>query len=1045
MTKSKPFFARYSLLILMLFAFATPLLLQGAQKAVKSNSNKVQDWLPKTFRETTELRWFRQHFVADQFVVISWDGCTLGDNPELPDAKPDDPRIERLAKFLLGADTDAKLAPGEPAGYKGMFQAVTTARRLLDDLTSKPSEIPYAEAHKRLQGVLIGPDDKQTCIVVMLSDTAIKDFPGVLGRSVIDGKLPWKRKPGILWEALAQCGIPMDTVRLGGPPVENVAIDEEGSRTIARLGSISAVLGIGLAWWSLRSIRLTAIVFGCGMLSAAAGMTTVYWSGHTMDAILMSMPSMLYVLAISGAIHLINYYKEALKDHGLEGAPGQAIALGWKPALLCSVTTGIGLGSLYVSDIAPIAKFGVFSAIGVFLMLIMLFFLLPAALQMWPNRAWLPKQDEHNHPDRHFDAHAGTIWSEKLWSSVSGFLIQHNKAVTVGCLLFIAVVGYGVTMMHTSIDLLKLFDKSARVRQDYGWLENNVARLVPMEVVVRFPADSLRDNEVNVDVNEIPDTLSFLERLETVAWIQQSIEREIGPAGRDLVGPAMSAATFAPSVPEGRDVQAIARRTTTNAQLEASHKNLTKSGYLATDDTDGAELWRVSLRAAAFRDLDYGEFVESVRQIVEPVLAAQRLRQVVLRQLVADHPGQSFAGDTVCIWDPRGADAAASAGPAANGKKTDKKADHGIDSQKLFADSWKMFLKNARLKLQYASYDLTSLDEAQRNKLFTALKKFDSVVLAGPFTDAQIQQIKDAGIHAVDARNVSAGRETFVVNHDQPSADTVSAVYTGVVPIVYKAQRALLENLMQSSFWSFVTITPLLMFVSRSIAGGAVAMMPNVLPVLVIFGAMGWLGINIDIGSMMSASIALGVAVDDTIHFLAWYRKDLNHYRDRRVAIRSAYRHCAPPTIQAALISGLSLSVFVLSTFTPTQRMGWLMLSILVAGMVAELVMLPALLAGPLGKAFPIQPQKGRDDEDDHPPHDDPPSHDSQLSRDQLPGNEAPAEPRDIETRPPRKQPARALAENGEAELSATQHKPHAFSLRERLADIRRGARDAGK
>jgi hypothetical protein len=144
MTKSKPFFARYSLLILMLFAFATPLLLQGAQKAVKSNSNKVQDWLPKTFRETTELRWFRQHFVADQFVVISWDGCTLGDNPELPDAKPDDPRIERLAKFLLGADTDAKLAPGEPAGYKGMFQAVTTARRLLDDLTSKPSEIPYA-------------------------------------------------------------------------------------------------------------------------------------------------------------------------------------------------------------------------------------------------------------------------------------------------------------------------------------------------------------------------------------------------------------------------------------------------------------------------------------------------------------------------------------------------------------------------------------------------------------------------------------------------------------------------------------------------------------------------------------------------------------------------------------------------------------------------------------------------------------------------------------------------------------------------------------
>ncbi len=885
MTKSKPFFARYSLLILMLFAFATPLLLQGAQKAIKSNSNKVQDWLPKDFTETTELRWFRQHFIADQFVLISWDGCTIGDNPEFPDAKPDDPRIERLAKFLLGPNGDVKPLPGQPAGYKGMFQAVTTARRLLDDLTSKPSEVPYAEAHGRLKGVLIGPDDKQTCIVVMLSDTAIKDFRGVLARTVADGKLPWRRKPGILWEALDQCGIPQDSVHLGGPPVENVAIDEEGGRTIARLGSISGVLGILLAWWSLRSVRLTAIVFGCGMLSAAAGLSIVYWSGNTMDAVLMSMPSLLYVLAISGSIHLINYYREALKEHGLEGAPGQALWLGWKPALLCSVTTGIGLGSLYVSDIEPIRKFGVFSAIGVLVMLVMLFLLLPAALQMWPNRSWLPKKkkDDDEHHNRHYDPHAGTMWSEDVWSAVSGFLIRYNRAVTIGCVLFIGFVGYGVTMMHTSIDLLKLFDSQARVRQDYRWLEQNVARLVPMEVVVRFPKDMIRPMEGNVAIEDVPETLSFLERMEAVSWIQESIEREIGPEGRDFVGPAMAAATFAPSLPEGRDVFAVGRRTTTNAQLEASHKNLTKSGYLATDGSDGAELWRVSLRAAAFRDLDYGLFVENVRAIVEPVLAAQRLRQLVLRQLIAQHPGKSFAGDTVCIWDPRGAEVV----------ESDAKPAGPIVPQQVFADSWKLFLKNARLKLQYASYDLGTLNAEQRTKLFAALKKFDSVVLTGPFTDAQVDELKQAGINLVDARGVSPGELGFTVSHGPPSADTVSAVYTGVVPIVYKAQRALLENLMQSSFWSFVTITPLLMFVSRGVLAGMVAMLPNVLPVLVIFGAMGWLHINIDIGSMMAASIALGVAVDDTIHYLTWYRKDLFRLRDRRAAIRSAYRHCA--------------------------------------------------------------------------------------------------------------------------------------------------------
>lgn len=1036
MTKSKTFFARYSLPILMLFFFAAPLLMQGAGKAIKSNSNKVQDWLPPTFTETTELRWFRQHFTADQFVLISWEGCTLGDNPELPDAKPDDPRIERLAKFLIGPNVDKKLAPGEPAGFKGKFQAVTTARRLLNDLTSKPSEIPYVEAHNRLQNVLIGPDGKQTCIVVMLSDDAIKNFREVLARRVRDGKLPWKTKPGVLWEAFEQCGIPADSVHLGGPPVENVAIDEEGGRTIARLGAISGVLGILLAWWSLRSVKLTAIVFACGVLSAAAGLCAVYWTGHTMDAVLMSMPSMLYVLAISGSIHLINYYREAIKEHGLEGAPTEAVKLGWKPALLCSVTTGIGLGSLYVSDIAPIAKFGVFSAIGVFLMLIMLFGMLPAALQMWPAKAWLPKKkdDEDGHHNRHFDAHAGTIWSESLWEAVSGFLIRHNMAVTIGCLLFISFVGYGVTMMHTSIDLLKLFDKSAKVRQDYAWLETNVARLVPMEVVIRFPKDMIRANEVDVQVDEIPETLSFLERMEIAALIQDTIEEQIGPEGRDLVGPPMAAATFAPSVPDGRDIFAVARRTTTNAQLEASHNNLTKSGYLATDTTDESELWRVSLRAAAFRNLDYGLFVESVRQIVEPVLAAQRLRQTVLRQLVTDHPGESFAGDTVCIWDPRGADGAEDGEAKANAKTADEPGE--VDPQQIFTDSWKLFLAKARLKLQYASYDLAELDDAQRTKLFTALKKFDSVVITGPFTDKQVGEIQEAGIRVIDARQVSPDKTSFAVSHGPPSGDTVSAVYTGVVPIVYKAQRALLENLMESSFWSFVTITPLLMFVSRSVWGGAVAMLPNVLPVLVIFGAMGWLGINVDIGSMMSASIALGVAVDDTIHFLTWYRKDLNRLRDRRAAIRSAYRHCAPPTIQAALISGLSLSVFVLSTFTPTQRMGWLMLSILVCGMVAELIMLPALLAGPLGKAFPIEPQRRKKNDGDD-------GDDDNGGGSHVPYAEAPPAAMSHEV-PARKEPATAAVRNGEKEVNAG-HQPHAFTLRERLADIRRGARDGGK
>ncbi|MEZ6093087.1 MAG: MMPL family transporter [Pirellulaceae bacterium] len=118
------------------------------------------------------------------------------------------------------------------------------------------------------------------------------------------------------------------------------------------------------------------------------------------------------------------------------------------------------------------------------------------------------------------------------------------------------------------------------------------------------------------------------------------------------------------------------------------------------------------------------------------------------------------------------------------------------------------------------------------------------------------------------------------------------------------------------------------------------------------------MGVNVDIGSMMAASIALGVAVDDTIHYLTWFRHEPNETGDHTKAIVGAYRHCATPTMHAALINGLGLSVFAFSTFMPTRKFGFLMLTILVVGMVAELILLPALLASPMGRVFKPQKRK---------------------------------------------------------------------------------------
>ncbi len=103
----------------------------------------------------------------------------------------------------------------------------------------------------------------------------------------------------------------------------------------------------------------------------------------------------------------------------------------------------------------------------------------------------------------------------------------------------------------------------------------------------------------------------------------------------------------------------------------------------------------------------------------------------------------------------------------------------------------------------------------------------------------------------------------------------VTARFTGIMPLVHEIQRQLLLDLLKSFLTAVATITLILSLVHGSLAAGLVTMISNVFPILFMFGGLAWLEIPMDIGSVMTASVALGIAVDDTLHFLTFYRRGL--------------------------------------------------------------------------------------------------------------------------------------------------------------------------
>ena len=263
-----------------------------------------------------------------------------------------------------------------------------------------------------------------------------------------------------------------------------------------------------------------------------------------------------------------------------------------------------------------------------------------------------------------------------------------------------------------------------------------------MEVVVRFPKDMIRDERGR----RRSRTKSPTRSRSSSGWkpwpgFRTRSNARSGPEGSDLVGPPMAAATFAPSVPDGRDV--FGRRPphhdqcSARSQPQESHQErLPRHRCDRRRRTVAREPARRRVPQSRLRPVRRERAADRRAGARRPAVAANRARGNWWPIIRANRSRAT-----------RSAFGIRAAPRSTTGRSQERPTDRRASTpQKIFADSWKMFLANARLKLQYASYDLAKLDEAQRDKLFAALKKFDSVVLAGPFTDAQDQEIKDAGI-----------------------------------------------------------------------------------------------------------------------------------------------------------------------------------------------------------------------------------------------------------------------------------------------------------
>ena len=168
---------------------------------------------------------------------------------------------------------------------------------------------------------------------------------------------------------------------------------------------------------------------------------------------------------------------------------------------------------------------------------------------------------------------------------------------------------------------------------------------------------------------------------------------------------------------------------------------------------------------------------------------------------------------------------------------------------------------------------------------------------------------------------------------------------TGSSVTFLEGSNFIIKGLGESIFWAFLLIAVCMIFLFRSFPILMCSLIPNIIPLFITAGIMGWTGVALKPSTVLVFSVALGIAIDVTIRFLVNYKQELPHlnYQVNNTLIQTI-RHTGISIIYTSLVLVAGFIIFCFSDFGGTKALGWLTSLTLIVSTLTNLVLLPALI-----------------------------------------------------------------------------------------------------
>lgn len=674
---------------------------------------------------------------------------------------------------------------------------------------------------------------------------------------------------------------------LGGVPLfeRNFEVTGMADAKYIPLMFLVIIFCLALAFRNLLGVVAPLAVVLGSILGVVGGLL---WKGDLFNNLTIMAPNMLTAVGIGDAIHLTAAWAMLRGSYATKRELiTEVIRQNALPVFLTSVTTAIGFFSLTVSRLEPVTMLGYTAGLGTILAYALSMAVVPALLSLAP----------HSAPTAGAAAKPGLVarlFSPERSRRLVEAVTRNRRAILAGAAALLVVSAVGLARVEIDSDFRAMFPDDNPTMSDFRWIEGKMGGVGDVEIV--FAGAPLGDPAPPLSADDA-------ERLE-----QLQLQRLGASEARD---------EFAALSP-GDEAELI-RLEDLEVAWNASRIGVS-TAFLGSLDRFETRL--VEEMADASSPLHIVTDLQSPLDILRKVHQVQNKNRASFYRVPVEEDVSPEARDARLAYD-------------SVMEEWDRTP--AQDGSRLIAQYYLQYESGAK-----PGENLTTQLTADR----TQLRMQGRILQAGSTArQAAFARIENIAAEEFPELLASVRGEPVEGHANAPDDALASVTVSGKSLLFARTTRLFTLGFMQSMAIALVTITVLIGLIFRSFRLALVSLIPNVLPIVIPLSAFGLMGRTLDGPAVLVSSVALGVCVDDTIHFFTKFMAALRDGKSTEEALAYVFVHTGAALTLTTMTLVIGFSTLLLSDFSPNFQMGALATFMIGLAWVADFLVTTAVLS----------------------------------------------------------------------------------------------------